>query len=89
MRNKYIVAKNNYIQIEEIFIFASTINHKDMFQAVKSLGYDEIVSAGSIDEFMQCFGESFTLNVRTRGNMDTTLLHRMLEIEDKQLRFKK
>ena len=88
---KYIVM-SNCIMDEKIFIFSGTINHSDMVKVMKLgaaarlMAFDEVISAGFIDEFMQCYGESTTLNLKSR-EIDTILLKSMLNIDDKKLIF--
>ena len=91
--NKYIVVGNsidgriddNYDEI--IFPFSRNINHSYMFKLVKRARYDTLVSAGFIDEFMNCYGSSMTLRVSSRPE-DTELLHRFFRIDDKKLTYK-
>ena len=81
-RTKYIVVDNDSILIEHIIIFPAMVSHKSMADAMKLLSLPNVRSAGFIDEFMQCYGESMTLGKKSR-NIDTTLLKTMLEIDDK------
>lgn len=46
----------------------------------------EIVSAGFVDEFCQCYGESMSLRIRSR-DIDTILLKAMLDLSDKKIDF--
>ena len=85
MGAKYIVASNDFSG-EMIFPFSAVINHRDMAFAVKKLGYRKIISAGFVDEFMQCYGESTTLKIKSR-DIDTILLKCTFEINDKKLSF--
>jgi hypothetical protein len=84
---KYIVVKDAMAQ-EDIFLFSSTIEHKDMLMRIVRLADNLeqaktfLVSAGNIffdawkDEptIMYCMGESITLGVSSRGDEDTALL---------------
>jgi hypothetical protein len=89
MNAKYIVVANLFSG-EKIIIFPSEIDHIQMTNAMGmgQLRYDQVVSAGRIDDFMQCYGESITLNLKSRDE-DTVILKKMLNIEDKKLVFKK
>lgn len=87
-RCKYIVVKNQHGQDEQIFTFTPQIDHISMRRAMSRLRYDEIVSAGFVDEFMNCYGSSSTLRVSSRPEEDTKLLHKLFEIEDKEIKFK-
>lgn len=77
---KYIVVDYGYHELQ-MFPFSPTITHKDMHIMVGG----EVVSAGFIDEFMQCYGSSSSLNVSSDPN-DTKMLKRMFSIEDKKIK---
>ena len=77
---KYIVVAMGYS--EYIFPFSPSISHKDMFNMVGG----EIVSAGFIDEFMQCYGSSASLNISSREK-DTILLKVLFQLQDKKIDF--
>lgn len=86
---KYIVVTDNPDHgIERFIMFDAGINHKDMAKAMERLRYPHVISAGFIDEFMNCYGESMTLHIRSRGKKDTYRLHSMLELHDKKIDFK-
>ena len=82
---KYIVVKNAS-EVEKIIVFPSEIDHIHMAKAMERLRYPTVVSAGFIDEFMQCYGESMTLRKQSR-DIDTLVLKTMLSIDDKKLQF--
>jgi hypothetical protein len=80
---KYIVI--NLDGNEMIFVFPSSINHDRMFEGITTIrvGSDkdwhrirnaEVVSAGFVDKQGNCFGESMTLDKKSRGKADTDLL---------------
>ena len=85
-QTKYIVCSNGFT--EQMIIFPPTIKHETMAQVMKRARYHECVSAGFIDEFLKCYGESMTVNRKSRGELDTLMLHTMMEIDDKKLVFK-
>lgn len=85
-QTKYIVVENDFVKSPSIIIFPSNISHKNMSDALKRIRFNKVISAGFIDDFMQCYGESQTLNLKSRTE-DTVLLHKMLEISDKILKF--
>jgi hypothetical protein len=93
---KYIVVGNQLSGDEHhgslinvrIFPFHSSIKHKSMFEVIKRLRFNVLVSAGFIDEFMNCYGSSESLRASSRPNEDTELLHRMFDIRDKELKYK-
>jgi len=84
---KYIVVNNDSILTEHMIIFPAMISHEAMALAMKLMLLPNVISAGFIDEFMQCYGESFTLKKQSRKDIDTLLLKTMLEIDDKALFF--
>jgi len=89
--SKYVVVSNKPMNkggIEKLVVFDASLNHIDMAKAMGRLGYSFIISAGFIDEFMNCFGSSMTCRCSTRGDIDTIMLHEMLNIDDKELKFK-
>lgn len=69
---------------EEIFTFPHTINHDAMAEALEGIKnqthgnwdliYREPISAGFVDFKNNCFGESETLGIKSRGAEDTLLL---------------
>jgi len=85
--NKYIVVKNPLNDFHMI-IFPPLINHWDMFQTINSKFSYEIISGGYIDEFLNCYGSSMTLRIKSRPEEDTEILHQMLNIKDKEIKFK-
>lgn len=85
---KYVVMNNISTGIEEIFIFDKTIDHDRFVVGVESIKadngvggwlreYRECVSAGFVkmnNGLLQCYGESITLNIKSRGDQDSVLL---------------
>jgi hypothetical protein len=76
MKAKYVIVKS--MGLEHAIVFSPIINHSDF----KALGL-EIVSAGQVfisspetlqdtdyEPRFQCFGESFTLGIKSRGDVD-------------------
>lgn len=69
---------------EEIFTFSMKINHDCMMEAVESIKnqthnrwiriHRDIISAGFVSAKGTCFGNSETLGVKSRGDVDTELL---------------
>lgn len=85
---KYIaVVINDELEMPTIMLFPSKINHDTMAQAMNHIGYRKVVSAGMVDEFLQCYGESTTLKCKSK-DVDTEYLRIQLGIDDKQLTFK-
>jgi hypothetical protein len=87
--SKYIViATDDGNEItEKMIVFPSSMKHKTIAKAMVK-GRFIIISAGFIDEFLKCYGESMTVNKKSRGEYDTLMLHNMLNIDDKELKFK-
>jgi hypothetical protein len=82
--NKYISVAIREHDIPIIMVFPPIINHVDMASAMKRLRYPVVRSAGFVDEFMQCYGESQGLRLKSKDG-DTELLHRQLNLSDKQI----
>jgi len=80
---KYIVVSSDFSG-EQLIMFPSVIKHDKMAKAMKRLRYPNVISAGFIDEFMQCYGESTSLRLKSR-DIDTILLKSMLSIDDKKI----
>ena len=80
---KYIATKQSD-GTEEIFLFPKSVNHdamaeilpyiKDQTHGDWSRVYREPISAGFVDYEGTCFGKSETLNLESRGGVDTQLL---------------
>lgn len=84
--SKYIVVSDVKGYFERMIVFPQEIVHKKMAEAMSKLDFPVVVSAGMIDEFMKCHGESTTLGVNSR-KQDTEMLHKMMGIDDKKLEF--
>ena len=84
---KYICTKSEAGE-EEIFLFPDTINHDDMADSLQSIKmsdgrswiriYRKPISAGFIDKSLRCFGRSETLGLKSRVDIDTVLLKRLM-----------
>ena len=85
---KYIVVSNADGHTEKMIIFPSSIKHETMFGMFKESLWPKIVSAGFISEFMECYGESMSVNRKSR-DLDTLMLQIMLSIDDKEIKMKK
>lgn len=60
-------------------IFANGLQHKDV---AKQLNLTNIQSAGFVRTSLgeiQCYGDSFTLNIKSRGEVDTELIKEFLK----------
>jgi hypothetical protein len=76
---KYIVFKE--LGEEKAIIFPSSLQHREV--ATKLISRNTIVSAGfinnrSLDEDVQCFGDSYTLNIESRPQ-DSQLINDLLK----------
>ena len=86
--NKYIaVVVKNEMAMPLIIIFPSQIKHDTMAYFMKKVGYRKVVSAGMVDEFLQCYGESTSLRCKSKAE-DTEYLRIQLGINNKRLTFK-
>ena len=85
---KYIVVSDVDGNIERMIIFPSSMKHSTMAKAMKRQRLPNVISAGFIDEFMKCYGESLTVRSKSRGQKDTDMLHKELGINDKKLVFR-
>jgi hypothetical protein len=76
MRTKYIIA--NIDGLPTPFIFPETFIHADL---AKGVGRRPILGAGFVsllDGKLTCYGESISLNVKSRGDIDSKILNSML-----------
>jgi len=60
----------NFGNQQEIFVFPKTINHAYM----ADLLHCPVISAGFVSIANMCFGESLTLDLKSRGQIDTDIL---------------
>lgn len=85
--NKYISVAIDKYSMPIIILFPSNIKHIIMSKAMERVGYPIVLSAGFVDDFLQCFGESITLKIKSKSG-DTEILHMQLDIDDKKMKFK-
>jgi hypothetical protein len=83
MDAKYIVIEQDGEEL--MFAFPATISHAHMLEAVRTTKQgvfqhwtrpyrdSKLVSAGFINIHHDCYGESETLNIKSRGDVDTDL----------------
>jgi hypothetical protein len=80
---KYIVI--NFEGKEMIFLFSADIDHDRMYEGIQAVRIGainnwvriwdaDVVSAGFVNKQGVCFGESMTLDKKSRGEVDTKLL---------------
>ena len=82
---KYIVTKQEEGELEEIFLFPRNVNHDCMAEALSSIRNQkhgswkrirrEPISAGFVLDG-KCFGESLSLRLQSRPELDTDLLNK-------------
>lgn len=82
---KYVVVSSEYSG-ELMFVFPPTVDHYKMAKSLRKMRLSRVISAGFVDEFMQCFGESMTLRSKSR-DIDTYILKSMLGLDDKEIIF--
>jgi hypothetical protein len=76
MRQKYIIFKDGCL--EDIITFSELMNHNNMARA---LAPESIISAGFLEVYagedgqlgVACFGESTTLSLKSRGEVDARI----------------
>lgn len=88
---KYISFKDE--EIQHIVVFPKTIDHDRMFEGLHYVEFDvdcanlrerrewygvEADSAGFVNAYGQCYGQSQTLGIESKGKEDTTLLLSMM-----------
>lgn len=83
--NKYISVAIDKLAVPVIIMFPGHITHIEMSKAMSRLRFPVVLSAGFIDEFLQCYGESSSLRISSKEG-DTQLLHTQLNIDDKNIR---
>ncbi len=65
--------------VEEMVIFSSLLQHADIAQRLRC----DLISAGFIEIFDNepcCFGESISLDIKSRGEVDTNVAKRVLKM---------
>jgi hypothetical protein len=67
---------------EEIIIFPRVIQHSSLAAQVTSLSFGGMrpISAGFV-EGGQCIGESLSLRMKSRGDIDTALIAKLLDMD--------
>jgi hypothetical protein len=74
-----------YVVIEgfgdEIYIFSPLVKHSQFVDMMGGLRCNNVLGAGFIDENWNCYGESVTLDIKSRGIVDTNLV-RMWQFSD-------
>ncbi len=76
MKTKYVVLKGHII--DEIYVFGDIVQHSDFASGF----FQDVISAGFVSENFECYGESFSLKVKSRGDIDTKLLRQMLRLKE-------
>ena len=71
---------------EVIFVFPKTVDHDRMWEAMEAIRFGdhrnwqrklhdgEAISAGFVDSTGNCHGRSETMDLKSRGSVDTALL---------------
>lgn len=88
MASKYIVIADPNGN-ENIIVFPATMVHSDVAMCLEKSKQAcfETVSAGFVDEFMSCYGESSSMRLKSRPE-DTLLLKSSLGINHMEIRYK-
>jgi len=74
---KYIVV--NGALTDEIYLFPGAVYHAD-FADKMGFSQDQILSAGFVSPELECYGKSISLGVSSRGEIDTKLIDKELNI---------
>ena len=76
MKSKYIVFENRY-DVETIVIFDGSTPHPDVLS-----GINKIIAAGFLNiKTGECYGKSTGLEVESRGEPDSKLARRFLQLD--------
>lgn len=81
MKSKYIIVKHNGSNISMPFVFSEVCTHVDIARAVGGV----VTGAGFCfidDDQYHCYGESVSCKVKSNGDEDSTILNRMLGVEE-------
>lgn len=75
MNMKYVVLDGH--MCDEIYLFPNMIPHDEFVKnmVVKK----DVISAGFVDEHLDCYGKSVSLGVEAREVIDTALLSRQFD----------
>lgn len=75
---KYIIFKSESLGEEYPVLFPGHLNHSDVARAVTRQFRDLPVSAGQTGETIirEAHGESTTLGIKSRGDVDTNIINR-------------
>ena len=85
MNAKYIIYKDTN-DLEHAVIFDKIVNHSSIKQALKSsfcyaLKDEDFISAGFVElTNLQCYGDSFTLKLKSRGDIDTKVMELLFSL---------
>jgi hypothetical protein len=65
----------------EIYLFPNFVTHSDF---VNRMGFDtaDVVSAGFVSSDLKCYGDSVSLKLKSRPEVDTALLRRTLRLSE-------
>ena len=75
MKCKYIIVKQG--SIEQPFVFSELSQHADVARAIGG----DVTGAGfcfTADDRYECYGESISCKVKSRGEVDSKILNRLL-----------
>lgn len=75
-RMKYIIVEGAY-DIPTPYIFSETVQHNDLANQIRH----KVLGAGFViftPKGLSCWGESVSLNIKSRGQIDTDIINREL-----------
>ncbi len=77
---KYVCFKDFKTEVERIETFSRNIDHDVFARRHCCVNTDELaISAGFVTEEGICYGESMTLEIRSREEVDTEILRKQLQ----------
>jgi hypothetical protein len=83
MRFKYIIFNSSFPAI-----FSESLSHNDIANGVRerptSAGFIDFEIGGAFDDLIRvnCFGESFTLNIKSNQELDETIIENLINKEN-------
>ena len=78
---KYIVVADADGISEKMIMFDGSLMHETVAKAMARARYPKVVSAGFVDAYMNCFGESMSVGKRSRDDIDSLMIRAMLDLD--------
>lgn len=74
---KYIIIKASWNKDEEALVFPNGVRHHPVAMSVGFMDSYEVISAGFCDKNFNAYGESTSMNRKSRPVEDTAILQRI------------